>query len=93
MTTAKKISLRLREIERLLLEKNAAYGDSAINPVRIFSQADPVEQLRVRIDDKLSRIARGNSLSEDTITDLIGYLVLLSLPPDDPGDTGHHLPD
>jgi hypothetical protein len=34
----------------------------------------------VRIDDKLSRIARGaglNGTDEDTLLDLIGYLVLL----------------
>ena len=30
-----------------------------------------------RIDDKLSRIARGHTVGEDTILDLVGYLVLL----------------
>ena len=49
----------LMGIEDMLVEKNAAYGDSALNPVRVFSKADPLEQLRVRIDDKLSRLARG----------------------------------
>lgn len=39
----------------MLLAKNAAYGNSALEPVRIFSKADPTEQIRVRIDDKLSR--------------------------------------
>jgi cell division protein ZapA (FtsZ GTPase activity inhibitor) len=46
--------------------------------VRIFSKADNLEQIRVRIDDKLSRIMRGNGLiQEDTVFDLMGYLVLL----------------
>jgi hypothetical protein len=64
----------------MLLAKNKAYGDSAINPLRVFSSADPAEQLRVRIDDKLSRLARGEQkeqVPEDTVRDLIGYLVLL----------------
>jgi hypothetical protein len=48
--------------------------------VRIFSKADELEGLRVRIDDKLSRIVKGNdSYNEDTITDLIGYLILLKI--------------
>ena len=42
----------------LLLAKNDAYGNSALDPVRIFSRADPIEQLNVRLDDKLSRLAR-----------------------------------
>jgi len=68
-----------REIERILLAKNAAYGNSALRPVRIFSKADAVEQIRVRIDDKLSRIARGQAAGEDVTLDLIGYLVLLRI--------------
>ena len=64
-------------IKRVLLEKNRAYGNSALDPVRIFSRADPVEQLNVRIDDKLSRIARGREYAgDDTELDLIGYLLL-----------------
>jgi len=45
--------------------------------VRIFSRAGPLEQLNVRIDDKLSRVARGHEhAGDDTELDLIGYLVL-----------------
>jgi hypothetical protein len=64
-------------IKALLLSKNAAYGNSALDPVRIFSKADPVEQIKVRLDDKLSRLARGSAAGEDVISDLLGYLVLL----------------
>lgn len=64
------------EIRDMLLAKNAAYGDSALNPVRVFSQSDTIEQLNVRIDDKLSRISRGHAAGEDAELDLIGYLIL-----------------
>lgn len=67
-------------ISVMLQEKNVAYGDSALDPVRIFSKAAPTEQLLVRIDDKLSRFARGASYPGDNdIDDLIGYLVLLKI--------------
>jgi hypothetical protein len=67
------------EVTNLLLEKNAAYGDSALNPVGIFSKGNAVESLCARIDDKLMRIKNKgiNDLTEDTVTDLIGYLILL----------------
>jgi len=68
-------------IKQLLLEKNAKYGDSALYPQRVFSKADAVEQIKVRIDDKLSRIATTgfSAIDEDTLQDLIGYLVLLKI--------------
>ena len=66
------------KIAELLKEKNKSYGNAALDPIRIFSAANSEEQIRVRIDDKLSRIKRGNnSFKEDTVVDLIGYLVLL----------------
>jgi hypothetical protein len=44
----------------------------------MFSKASPREQLLVRIDDKLSRLAHGSEFpGDDTIVDLAGYLVLL----------------
>lgn len=70
------------EIKDLLLQKNSKYGDSALDPCRVFSKSSPVEQILVRIDDKLSRIQRGAGLldtDEDVINDLIGYLVLLKI--------------
>lgn len=77
MTTAELIAEECEAIKAMLLAKNLAYGDSAVRPVRILSKASPVEQILVRIDDKLSRIARGSAAGEDVIADLIGYLVLL----------------
>lgn len=66
-------------VKTTLREKNKAYGDSALRPLRCFSRADAVEQIKVRIDDKLSRIARGagiDAMDEDVIRDLVGYLAL-----------------
>ena len=68
------------EIAHMLIKKNIAYGNSALEPVRIFSKADAREQLHVRIDDKLSRIMKGTSyVGDNDIDDLIGYLVLLKI--------------
>jgi hypothetical protein len=80
LDTQNKISQVCDEIKNMLIEKNKSYGDSAINPVRIFSKADSVEQIKVRIDDKISRISRGKEFYGDNdIDDLIGYLVLLKV--------------
>ena len=70
------------DVKELLLYKNQKYGNSALKPARIFSKANAVEQLLVRIDDKLNRIQKGAGLigeDEDVIMDLIGYLVLLKI--------------
>ena len=77
-----KIAQVCDEVKTLLLEKNAKYGDSALSPSRIFSKASTVEQLLVRIDDKLNRIQKGAGLlasDEDVVQDLIGYLILLKI--------------
>ena len=70
------------EIKELLLQKNRKYGDSAINPCRVLSKSSPVEQILVRLDDKLNRISQGAGLigdDEDVINDIIGYFVLLKI--------------
>ena len=76
--TEESIDRVVSEIKQMLIAKNRAYGDSALEPVRVFSKAENIEQLYVRIDDKLSRVKRGHEYpGDDTISDLIGYLVLL----------------
>lgn len=69
------------EVTELLLKKNADYGDTANNPISIFSKLDSIEAINARIDDKLSRIKNKgiNDNTEDTVTDLIGYLILLKV--------------
>ena len=67
----------LAALGELLKDKNRKYGNSAIEPVRIFSKADPMAQIDVRIDDKLSRIRSAQADdSEDAELDLLGYLLL-----------------
>lgn len=82
LDTQTHIALICDSIKELLIDKNKKYGDSALNPSRIFSKADAVEQILVRIDDKLNRIQKGAGLlanDEDVVSDLIGYLVLLKI--------------
>ena len=77
MTIPELIDLECQNLAEMLKAKNRQYGNSFVDPVRIFSRVSPEEGLRIRIDDKLSRIARGDAAGEDTILDLIGYLILL----------------
>ena len=77
-----KISGVCDDIKELLIHKNRKYGNSALKSCRVFSKSSPVEQLLVRIDDKLNRIMQGAGLladDEDVVNDLIGYLVLLKI--------------
>jgi len=73
------------ELAEFLINKNTAYGNSALNPQRIFSNFNSLEQIRIRIDDKLSRIKnltsnphinKGDETLDQTKKDLIGYLIL-----------------
>lgn len=82
-SSGKQIWETCHEIAHMLVKKNIAYGNSALDPIRIFSKADAREQLHVRIDDKLSRIMRGTEyIGDNDIDDLIGYLVLLKIAKD-----------
>lgn len=77
---SEKLSNVLGDLETLLLQKNAKYGNSALEPIRVFSKGSAQEQLLVRIDDKLSRLRNTNiDEDEDVLTDLLGYLVLLKI--------------
>ena len=70
------------DVKNLLLKKNQSYGDAALSPIRCFSKASPIEQIKVRIDDKLSRVQSGSGIAymdEDTLMDLIGYCILLKI--------------
>jgi hypothetical protein len=76
-----KVSSYLLEIRELLITKNLKYGNSALEPLGVFSKLSAKEGLLVRIDDKLKRIKNGSleKDDEDVINDLIGYLVLLKI--------------
>ena len=78
---AVQVGVALDEIRELLIAKNKKYGNSALEPLGVFSKLDAKEGLLVRIDDKLKRIKNGSLErdDEDVINDLIGYLVLLKI--------------
>jgi hypothetical protein len=78
---AVQVTVILEEIRDLLIAKNQKYGNSALEPLGVFSQLSAKEGLLVRIDDKLKRIKNGSleKDDEDVINDLIGYLVLLKI--------------
>ena len=73
-----KIIRECLDMAEMLINKNISYGDSALSPIRIFSQADNQEQIKIRIDDKINRIKNGSGFAGDNdIDDMIGYLILL----------------
>jgi len=77
-TSQDKIVETCDAVKEMLLQKNRKYGDSALKPIRIFSQADSIEQIKVRIDDKINRLMnQQNDEDEDVVFDLAGYLILL----------------
>jgi len=78
---SQEVSTYLLEIRELLISKNLKYGNSALEPLGVFSKLSAKEGLLVRIDDKLKRIKNGSldKDDEDVINDLIGYLVLLKI--------------
>lgn len=72
------------QIKQLLLDKTSDYGNSFSDPLNIFSSASAEERVRSRIDDKLKRLQqiqekREMNFNEDTLDDLIGYLILLKV--------------
>lgn len=77
MKTTWKIEKICDNLKELLIEKNKRYGDSAIDPPKIFSVQTSANSIQIRIDDKLARIKNSKSLRKNDVVDLTGYLVLL----------------
>ena len=76
----RKITLVFDSMRGLVLEKNRRYGDAALSPKRVFSRLDAGEGIKVRIDDKISRIMNnGGAIRKNDVADLMGYLALLSV--------------
>jgi len=75
----KQITELCNAMRDLLLEKNLRYGNAATEPLKIFSRNDASNSIKVRLDDKLSRIK--NRKTDDPkvndVCDLIGYCFLL----------------
>lgn len=82
MTTQAEMQQAIKEVcvelAAFLIEKNESYGNSVAEPVNMFAKGlTPEQQIGVRIDDKLSRIASGSEYpGDDTVKDLAGYLIL-----------------
>lgn len=73
------IAKQCDELKEMLLEKNRKYGNSVLEPINIMSKATPLEGCLTRIDDKLKRLSNmgvGTQPDEDTVLDLIGYLII-----------------
>ena len=68
------------ELKNMLLEKNMMYGDSVHQTGPLFD-VDPIFGIQSRINDKLRRIQNSGITpdTEDSIADLIGYLVHLKI--------------
>ena len=79
MNTKDNIKLKCRQLEDLLVRKNDAYGDSALSPLGVFSSANASSGIKIRLDDKLKRIANAGLVedTEDTLIDIAGYIILL----------------
>lgn len=64
----------------MLLRKNVAYGSSAFEPLGVFAKGSALDLIHARMDDKLSRVARGHAIEgeslADTVMDLAGYCIL-----------------
>ena len=84
MNTKDKITTKCKLLEDLLQRKNNAYGDSALSPLGVFSSCNASEGIKIRLDDKLKRIANAGIIeeTEDTLIDIAGYIILLMIAKD-----------
>lgn len=78
-TTKNKITKICDNIKDLLHYKNHKYGDSALNPINTFSKLNGEEAIKIRLDDKISRIQNSTELRKNDVVDIIGYLILLCI--------------
>ncbi len=66
-------------LKALQLIKNDRYNDSALKPIAIFSKTSSNEQIKCRLDDKISRVKNSSELRKNDCADIIGYVVLLMI--------------
>lgn len=64
-------------LKSLLLYKNEKYGNSALQPINVFSKETADTGLLHRLDDKISRIKNNRDLRKNDIADVFGYVALL----------------
>lgn len=77
--TQQKIHEVLGAMTDLLLYKNQKYGDSAINPKKIFYKGDSTNSILIRLDDKIGRVMSNTEEKPrvNDVADIIGYCTLL----------------
>lgn len=77
--TQQKIMDVLDGMKNLLLYKNRKYGDSAINPKKIFYKGDSTNSILIRLDDKIGRVMSNpdDKPRVNDVADIIGYCTLL----------------
>jgi len=79
MNTQQKIDILFNNFGNFLKEKNKRYGDSVINPVKVFSKVEPTNKACIRLDEKLQRIINSDELRKNDVCDTFGYLALLMI--------------
>ena len=77
--TQQKIHEIMNAMKDLLLYKNQKYGDSAINPKKIFYKGDSTNSILIRLDDKIGRVMSNTEEKPrvNDVADIIGYCTLL----------------
>ena len=68
------------QVIAMLLGKNKRYGNAALDPIKVFAKGlTAADKIRIRLDDKISRLYRGEDHTdgERVEVDMIGYLILL----------------
>jgi hypothetical protein len=77
--TQRKIREITEAMKDLLLYKNQKYGDSAINPEKIFYKGDSTSSILIRLNDKIGRVKANpdDKPRVNDVCDIIGYCTLL----------------
>ena len=73
-----RIKTECARLAKVLIKKNINYNNSVFSPINVFSDLNPMEAVKIRLDDKLKRImARKTGVvdDEDAFFDLMGYLL------------------
>jgi hypothetical protein len=82
--TQESLQTVLTSMTELLIDKNRKYGNSALEPMDVFTKhlqdsgnSAGCNSILVRLDDKLKRIQNADTLRKNDVADMIGYLTLL----------------
>ena len=77
--TQQDIILLFDNFKEFLLEKNKRYGDSALNPIQVFSEESAEDPISTRLAAKPRRIKNSDELRKNDVCDLFGYTALLMI--------------